>query len=44
MFLLAGGSGLAAVAVVYLGAMRLSDERLRLRIDRLTAKTQGPRA
>jgi len=42
IFLLAGGSGLAAVAVVYLTAMRLTDDRQRLRIDRLTAKTQGP--
>jgi putative ABC transport system permease protein len=40
MFLLSGGSGLAAVAVVYLAAMRLTDERQRLRIDRLTAKTR----
>ena len=38
MFLLSGGSGLAAVAVVYLTAMRLTDDRQRLRIDRLTAK------
>lgn len=42
MFLLAGGSGLAAVAVVYLAAMRLTDERQRLRLDRLTAKGKGP--
>ena len=35
MFLLAGGSGLAAVAVVYLAAMRLTDDRQRLRLDRL---------
>ena len=40
MFLLSGGSGLAAVAVVYLAAMRLTDDRQRLRIDRLTAKTE----
>ncbi len=44
MFLLSGGSGLAAVAVVYLAAMRLTDERQRLRIDRLTAKTERQRA
>ncbi|HEY6433856.1 MAG TPA: iron export ABC transporter permease subunit FetB [Acetobacteraceae bacterium] len=35
MFLLAGGSGLAAVAVVYLAAMRLTDDRQRLRLDRI---------
>ncbi len=35
MFLLAGGSGLAAVAVVYLAARRLTDDRHRLRLDRL---------
>lgn len=43
IFLLSGGSGLAAVAVVYLAAMRLTDDRQRLRIDRLTATTRGPR-
>ena len=42
IFLLSGGSGLAAVAVVYLAAMRLTDDRQRLRIDRLTAKAKGP--
>jgi putative ABC transport system permease protein len=36
IFLLAGGAGLAAVAVVYLAAMRLTDDRQRLRLDRLT--------
>jgi putative ABC transport system permease protein len=41
IFLLSGGSGLAAVAVVYLAAMRLTDDRQRLRIDRLTAKAKG---
>jgi putative ABC transport system permease protein len=41
MFLLAGGSGLAAVAVVYLAVSRLTDERQRLRLDRLTAKAKG---
>jgi putative ABC transport system permease protein len=41
IFLLSGGSGLAAVAVVYLAAMRLTDDRQRLRIDRLTAKATG---
>ncbi|MDE2006330.1 MAG: iron export ABC transporter permease subunit FetB [Rhodospirillales bacterium] len=42
IFLLSGGSGLAAVVVVYLAAMRLTDNRQRLRIDRLTAKAKGP--
>lgn len=37
IFLLAGGSGLAAVAVVILAARRLTDGRQRLRVDRLTA-------
>jgi UDP-glucose/iron transport system permease protein len=40
IFLLAGGSGLAAVAVVLLAARRLTDDRQRLRLDRLAA---GPR-
>ena len=44
IFLLSGGSGLAAVAVVYLAAMRLTDDRQRLRIDRLTARTRGSRS
>jgi putative ABC transport system permease protein len=35
MFLLAGGSGLAAVAAVLLAARRLTDARQRLRLDRL---------
>jgi putative ABC transport system permease protein len=35
MFLLSGGSGLSAVAVAYLSAARLSDDRQRLRLDRL---------
>jgi putative ABC transport system permease protein len=43
IFLLSGGSGLAAVAVVYLAARRLTDDRQRLRIDRLAAKVRGPR-
>lgn len=38
ILLLAGGAGLAAVVVVYLTAIRLTDDRQRLRIDRLTAK------
>jgi putative ABC transport system permease protein len=37
MFLLAGGSGLAAMAVVYLAAMRLTDDRQRLRLDRIAS-------
>ncbi|MDE2583412.1 MAG: iron export ABC transporter permease subunit FetB [Rhodospirillales bacterium] len=37
IFLLAGGSGLAAVAVVVLAARRLTDDRQRLRLDRLAA-------
>jgi putative ABC transport system permease protein len=40
IFLLAGGSGLAAVAVVYLAAARLTDDRHRLRLDRLKGRTQ----
>jgi putative ABC transport system permease protein len=36
--LLSGGAGLAAVVVVYLAAIRLTDDRQRLRIDRLSAK------
>lgn len=35
MFLLAGGSGVAAASVAYLAAWRLTDERQRLRLDRL---------
>lgn len=35
MFLLSGGSGLAAVATVMLGARRLTDPRHRLQLDRL---------
>jgi putative ABC transport system permease protein len=38
IFLLAGGSGLGAMAVVYLAAARLTDDRQRLRLDRLTRK------
>jgi putative ABC transport system permease protein len=38
MFLLSGGSGLAAVAVVLLGARRLTDGRQRLRLDRLVVR------
>jgi putative ABC transport system permease protein len=35
MFLISGGSGLSALAVSYLRAWRLSDDRQRLRLDRL---------
>jgi putative ABC transport system permease protein len=38
MFLLSGGSGLAAVAVVLLAAQRLTDSRQRLRLDRLVQR------
>lgn len=37
MFLLTGGSGLAAVSIAYLAAWRLTDNRQRLRLDRLRA-------
>jgi putative ABC transport system permease protein len=39
IFLLSGGAGLAAVVVVYLTAIRLTDDRQRLRIDRLTSRS-----
>jgi putative ABC transport system permease protein len=35
MFLLSGGSGLSALTVSYLAAWRLTDQRQRLRLDRL---------
>jgi putative ABC transport system permease protein len=35
MFLLSGGSGLAALIASYLAAWRLTDDRQRLRLDRL---------
>lgn len=38
MFLLAGGSGLAAAGAAYLTAWRLTDPRQRLRLDRLQAR------
>jgi len=38
MFLLAGGSGLAVAAAVFLAARAVTDERQRLRIDRLTKR------
>jgi len=37
MFLLSGGAGLSAVAVVFLAARRLTDSRQRLRLDRLVS-------
>jgi putative ABC transport system permease protein len=42
MFLIAGGTGLGAVAAVVAGSYRLSDRRHRLRLDRL-ATTREPR-
>jgi ABC-type iron transport system FetAB permease component len=38
IFLLSGGAGRATVVVVYLAAVRLTDDRQHLRIDRLTAR------
>jgi putative ABC transport system permease protein len=35
MFLLSGGSGLSALAASYLAARQLTDNRQRLRLDRL---------
>ena len=35
MFLLAGASGVAALTIAYLALNRLSDDRQRLRLDRL---------
>jgi putative ABC transport system permease protein len=43
IFLLSGGAALAAVSVVYLGAMRLTDPRQRLRLDRLTGSNHTTR-
>ena len=39
MFLLSGGSGIAVVACGYLAARKLTDERQRLRVDRLKVRT-----
>jgi putative ABC transport system permease protein len=39
MFLLSGGSGLSALMVAYGAAWRLTDERHRLRLDRLQEAT-----
>jgi putative ABC transport system permease protein len=38
LFLLSGGAGLGALAAVYAAAWRITDERDRLRLDRLTAR------
>ena len=38
MFLIAGGTGIGAVAAVMGGAYRLTDNRHRLRLDRLGAE------
>ena len=37
MFLLAGGSGLGAATAAFLGERRLTDDRQRLRLDRLAS-------
>ena len=39
MFLLSGGSGLSALVVSYLAAWRLTDQRQRLRLDRLSNRS-----
>jgi putative ABC transport system permease protein len=39
MFLLSGGSGLSALVVSYLAAWRLTDQRQRLRLDRLSSRS-----
>jgi putative ABC transport system permease protein len=39
MFLLTGGGGLAAVGAVYLAARAVTDERHRLRVDRLVGRS-----
>ena len=41
MFLIGGGTGLGSFAAVLSGARRLTDSRHRLRLDRLTAKTDS---
>ena len=38
LFLLAGGAGLGALAAVYVATWRITDERDRLRLDRLAPK------
>ncbi len=44
MFLISGGTGLGAVAAVIAGGYRLTDERHRLRLDRLAPAARGARA
>jgi putative ABC transport system permease protein len=44
MFLIAGGTGLGATGAVLGAALRLSDERQRLRLDRLAPKREKSRA
>jgi putative ABC transport system permease protein len=41
MFLISGGTGLGTLAAVLGGAYRLTDERHRLRLDRLSPETAG---
>lgn len=43
MFLLSGGSGIAVVACGYLAARKLTDERQRLRLDRLKISNRDKR-
>jgi len=38
LFLIAGGAGLGALAATYAAAWRITDERDRLRLDRLQQK------
>jgi putative ABC transport system permease protein len=38
MFLIAGGTGLGALAAILGGVQRLTDRRHRLRLDRLATK------
>lgn len=41
MFLLAGASGLAAITAVYMAAFHVTDDRHRLRLDRLTHRMRN---
>ena len=41
MFLIAGGTGLGAMAAVLAGGLRLTDARHRLRLDRLGPAREG---
>ena len=43
LFLLAGGTGLAVLIVAYMSALRITDGRHRLRLDRLEAKPAAER-